>query len=337
MTTDPAPATDTPAKPAGPELLLPGADLPIDAYSKFDVLEKIKSTDKDAKDTVKVRRFPSAVLEDEWKSNTPTVRERAMMRVIDLLSDKPDWADKVDNPDIVAKWRAEALALPLKQGFSDKMFDYVLAELRDKAKLFKSNGGVTSVYDGAAAVFKSDAALSEALLQRLQAAVKPLEDVDPEDRDWHPGSNEQVLDLVHPSLFPLVYGKTRVVRGREIALADALASWGSGDALPLTEGVLKKQHNWGYTLDMERLLSRKFQWLPADVELKDGKARFMSYINNLHPEEHKELYGVLEELVEKVGWKATRLTPGRAALVCDVRPRHDVDGCGRRRPLGGPR
>ena len=31
----------------------------------------------------------------------------------------------------------------------------------------------------------------------------------PEDqKDWHPGSNKQVLDLVHPSLYPLVYGKT---------------------------------------------------------------------------------------------------------------------------------
>ena len=24
--------------------------------------------------------------------------------------------------------------------------------------------------------------------------------------DWHPRSNEQVLDLVHPSLYPFVYG-----------------------------------------------------------------------------------------------------------------------------------
>lgn len=41
-----------------------------------------------------------------------------------------------------------------------------------------------------------------------------------------------------------------------------------------------------------KLLGR---WLPAEVSVsKDGKAKFESYINNLHPETHKELYGTLE-------------------------------------------
>jgi hypothetical protein len=36
--------------------------------------------------------------------------------------------------------------------------------------------------------------------------------------------------------------------------------------------------------------SEKFQWLPSEVSIsKDGKAKFESYINNLHPEQHKEL------------------------------------------------
>ena len=29
-------------------------------------------------------------------------------------------------------------------------------------------------------------------------------------QDWHPNSNEQVLDLVHPSLHCFVFGKTLV-------------------------------------------------------------------------------------------------------------------------------
>ncbi len=41
-----------------------------------------------------------------------------------------------------------------------------------------------------------------------------------------------------------------------------------------------------------------FQWLPAQVELAaDGGAKITSYINNLHPAEHKALYSTLERIV----------------------------------------
>lgn len=40
------------------------------------------------------------------------VRELAMMHIMDRLADKADWNKKVWNEDIVAKWRAEAKAIP---------------------------------------------------------------------------------------------------------------------------------------------------------------------------------------------------------------------------------
>jgi hypothetical protein len=41
-----------------------------------------------------------------------------------------------------------------------------------------------------------------------------------------------------------------------------------------------------------------FQWLPAQIELaEDSSAKITSYINNLHPVEHKGLYGTLERIV----------------------------------------
>lgn len=291
-TKDPATSTTAPGK-----LERPGADLPLDAYIKAPEIIFVKDeNDKDTTQVNRVSRFPSAVVEDEWKSNTVTLRERAMMRVLDSITDKPGWEDKVNDEAITSKWRKEALAMPLKQGFSEAMFDYTLAELQEKARLFKTNGRVVSVYDGAAAVFKTDVALDEAITARLRAEVAKLEAN--EDKDWHPGSNEQVLDLVHPSLWPLVYGKTRVLKDREISLEDALSSWGSGEVLPKTEAPKKEKNR--YSPDPNRLLSRNFQWLPAEVDVKDGKAKFASYINNLHPEEHREMYAVLETLVERV-------------------------------------
>ena len=38
------------------------------------------------------------------------VRERAMMLVMDRLTDKPNWHIKVFDDEIVTKWKAEALA-----------------------------------------------------------------------------------------------------------------------------------------------------------------------------------------------------------------------------------
>ncbi len=40
-----------------------------------------------------------------------------------------------------------------------------------------------------------------------------------------------------------------------------------------------------------------FQWLPADVSVRaDGTAKFLSYLNNLHPARHRALYETLEEV-----------------------------------------
>jgi hypothetical protein len=41
-----------------------------------------------------------------------TVREGAMMLVMDRLTDKPNWHIKVFDDEIVTKWKAEALAWP---------------------------------------------------------------------------------------------------------------------------------------------------------------------------------------------------------------------------------
>ncbi|KAG0371786.1 hypothetical protein BGX24_001165, partial [Mortierella sp. AD032] len=106
--------------------------------------------------------------------------------------------------------------------------------------------------------------------------------------DWHPGSNRQVLDLVHPSLFPFVAGRTRVTKEEAIP---ALESLGSGEVMkkaPIS-GTLSKMY-----------YSDKFQWLPTDFEVSsEGKVKAKSYINNLHPEEHEDMYLVLEEILEK--------------------------------------
>lgn len=79
-------------------------------------------------------------------------------------------------------------------------------------------------------------------------------------KDWHPGSGEKVLDLVHPSLFPLVYGQTRILPDSLVDPDDCIERCGEGmvSIPPAADELLSSA--W----------SRKFQWLPCNVDIKDG-------------------------------------------------------------------
>lgn len=173
------------------------------------------------------------------------------------------------------------------------MMDYIIEELKDKAKLFKGTGTVTS-YDGD--VVKSDTAVPESLKFALRAAASTLENVPDDQKDWHPGSNGQLLDLVHPSLFPLVHGRSRVVIDTELGLEEGIASAGRGETLP---GDIN------------------FQWLPCEVKFRPkgnenegARCEIASFVNNLHPHDHRDLYDVLERILSCVIplWNST-LTP----------------------------
>src|SRR4051794_10342539 len=113
---------------------------------------------------------------------------------------------------------------------TQKMADWIIAELRYKAENFKKSGAV-KVYEGD--VVKSDIAVSSSTQAALQAAVKELEDVPENYKDYHPGSDGKVLDLVHPSLFPLIYGRSRILSDRIIGLDDCIESCGAGQVIPV--------------------------------------------------------------------------------------------------------
>ncbi|EAU37645.1 conserved hypothetical protein [Aspergillus terreus NIH2624] len=221
------------------------------------------------------------------------------MRVMDTISDKPDWTRKVFDEEIVARWREELLATG--QDVTPKMLDWIIKELQWKAKRFQKTG-IFDVFD--VGVVKSDTAVSEEQKHALQKAVAVLENV--KERDYHPGSDDKVIDLVHPSLFPVVYGRTRVLPDRLIGLDDCLQSIGQGETLkvPSDEEVepAVPGDSWlsGYGRNQLRGLkpySQKFQWLPCDVKFTDDGCHIASYINNLHPSKHRPLYDVIEKIL----------------------------------------
>ncbi|MFD5268924.1 DUF4246 domain-containing protein [Streptomyces sp. NPDC058335] len=197
-----------------------------------------------------------------------TLRELQMMQCSSHIRAKPRWFDKMNDADIVARWTEEAVA----QGLTEAQVRYVLAELHHYAALREGRTGVeVSAVDG---VWQSDTLVDDKLRSRLREAVRVLEEVPEAEKDWHPGSDGQVLDLVHPSLFCLV---------REVSGGPERAWQNPTDRYSKYE------------------VSERFQWLPTDVDVSDdGDVTFRSYVNNVHPETHHELSGVLPDLLARM-------------------------------------
>jgi len=164
---------------------------------------------------------------------------------------------------------------------TERMFTYCVDELRHKSKMFQETGIITA-YDGD--VVKSDVAISSSLKGILRIAVAPLEDIPEVYRDWHPNSNKMVLDLVHPSLFPVVYGRTRILSTTIVGLADCVKRCGEGETLsvPSCEETELGGNIRRYDSVMQDPYSSKFQWLPCKVEFDGDKAKYVPLTLHSH-------------------------------------------------------
>ena len=101
-----------------------------------------------------------------------------------------------------------------------------------------------------------------------------LEDVPDNHKDWHLGSNGKVLDLVHPSLYPLVYGHTRVLETGTVSLENCIARYGEGQ----TTQIPHPEDARVYDDENPQLnpYSRNFQWLPCMVDISGEHSKYVS-------------------------------------------------------------
>ncbi|KAH6909367.1 hypothetical protein BKA70DRAFT_1426494 [Coprinopsis sp. MPI-PUGE-AT-0042] len=296
--------------------------------------------------------LPSALVKnlmDEGAAVLPltTLREFSMLQLMNSITDKDDWHIKIFDEAIAAKWKAEAVEAahealrkdrareaqesatiadharfsrwPVHTARRDEslmtytMANYCIDELRHRATLFKqSANGAIVVYNGD--VVKSDTAVSPETKKALQKAVEPLENVPDSQKDWHPGSDEKVLDLVHPSLFPVIFGRSKVLAVGEkvVPLWGAARRTGEGNVVPTPEQPEGEMFGGGWGAGVElNPYSTKFQWLPCEVDITGDKPRIISYINNLRPEENADLYEVVEDVIAAAIplWEMT-LAPG---------------------------
>ncbi|KAH8892988.1 hypothetical protein GQ53DRAFT_619176, partial [Thozetella sp. PMI_491] len=233
-----------------------------------------------------------------------TLRELAMLRLMDALTDKLEWDRKIKDEDIVRRWKKEAMDSP--DGLiSGQTWDWVLTELRDRAPDFIAKKRILS-FDNNSRVAKTDGLIPESLGADLKRGVSPLLNSPQEQKDFHPGSNNQVLNLVHPSLFPLVYGRTEVLQeGGCVELSNIFASYGKPMPAPTHsayEPPKKTRPSWrARPPDRNLYRPRRFQRPPCEAESCGEEhttdVKITSYINNLHPERHRTLYHTIEKLI----------------------------------------
>ncbi|KAG8931785.1 hypothetical protein FRC01_000814 [Tulasnella sp. 417] len=202
-----------------------------------------------------------------------------MIELSYALRSEPSWWIKIKDPAIRSGWKAESLEREIRgDKLNEAEIEWVLDEIEDYARMRDEATGIQPSCH--ARVWESDELISEDLKSRLIRAAAILENVPDEEKDWHSRYGDQVLNLVHPSLFCAVYDRT--------------PSWNTsnGDSrLEPLKTPRREMEAWAY--------SPKFCWIPTDFQLgKDGApATALGYINNVHPHHHKCLVAAIECLV----------------------------------------
>ena len=118
----------------------------------------------------------------------------------------------------------------------------------------------------------ADGLVDAALVERLRADVQRLIDMEPVD--YHPGSGTKVRDLVHPSLFPYIEGRSVLLH-------------------PAQPRETPSYDRFGRPFE-----SSRYQWLPTPFRIaENGTVTVSSYINNLDRNRHPATYDDLAALL----------------------------------------
>ncbi|UKZ52594.1 hypothetical protein TrVGV298_006375 [Trichoderma virens] len=294
----------------------PGINLPVDTSQRYDL---------DNLPPVYGIGMPQA---RGATSEILPVREVAMMLIMEQLTDKLNWHEKVFDEAIVQKWRQEAktqsenglysrvmeekmhwnrIPMPQTRLISDEAFEFCIAELRNKAAYFAKTGLIPTLDSAGNTIVKSDDLMNAQLRDELVQAFETLRADQAANVDWHPGTNDMVQNLVHPSMYPFVFSRSSFILEEQIGLDNAFDFVGKGEIPPAIDrfpdygrrflNICWQPHFMGIVPPEYR--SSLYQWLPANVAFRDdGSAKITSYINNLHPGKYPAIYTAIEHAID---------------------------------------
>ncbi|KAL4945273.1 hypothetical protein BDV06DRAFT_209641 [Aspergillus oleicola] len=221
---------------------------------------------------VLLSRDQFAAATNDRKTPFLTAKELAMLDITNTITDRPSWHRAVFDKQAIDQLKEEDAVASLSSSSSssslinDKTWDWCLKELPDKVRQSHQNDGrFVVVLNTSSGVCKSSAAISADLKAQLSNSIVLL---------FHhqalrqKKSGSAVVNLVDPSLFPLVYGRTKFLIGGQSSGMDE-KSWSS---CTIQEGAVISE------LPQLHLWSSKFQSLPCDVEFTGSLAIISSSI-----------------------------------------------------------
>ncbi|KAI8971296.1 hypothetical protein BD414DRAFT_525426 [Trametes punicea] len=260
-------------------------------------------------------------------NNPVPLVELRLRRFAREIRDKSRWWEKVHEADIVARWTREIVehdramveqywggekryieGCGEKQWPRDPITDAQLRYLFDELRYIASQRDeVYGIWNTTIPmVYESSELIPSTLKVSIRTLAEILEDVSEDERDWHPGSNKQVLDLVHPSLFPLRIGRS-FIYDPQPGHADPVRTLTSEEYF-LHRPDIQNRHprdvwqreNDEPFLPFDYTVSNDYQWLPTEFAVSDeGRVTPKGYINNLHPVDHALGYDAISSILQR--------------------------------------
>jgi hypothetical protein len=108
--------------------------------------------------------------------------------------------------------------------------------------------------------YKPKGVVDQDLHNRIKTEINNM--LEKESVDWHPGSNEQVRDLIHPSVYCYVKGVSKLKDG---------------------------------SVEDECEEEKRYQWLPSEFKVGTDDVKITSYVNNLDSTKYPNMIPLLED------------------------------------------
>lgn len=256
-------------------------------------------------------RFPRGPIYEHVNKSVDSISEQNIRRLGWVIRSKPNWVEDLNGLEKVVEWQKAAKA----QKLTEREVEYLYGELAYYQKLCKEAppGVVLSAVEK---VWQSDEAVDCHTSKTFRDHVKVLEDIPAKLKDWQTGKKNQVLLLIDPSLYPIMYECTPIlsypITEPQAALDvksfgtfhEKLDNWDVYSKYGIPEVVDSEggfqQNAYIKRREAEKYLSRSSCWLPTDFRVaEDGTVTIESYINNLHPVKHAQLYPVIANIFSK--------------------------------------
>jgi hypothetical protein len=272
--------------------------------------------------------------------------ERMMMSLMAIVTDRTNWQNEDITEvfhDLLAHRKANGI-FPNVTGYDNHaVFDYnaftsamaihvrmigfhqiykadgagrkCVSELHDCRELQQQYGFIPALDSGRSTILKADSLVPPKIKYSLVNAAAVLEDIALQHRDWRPDTHATLLDVVDPSLYCFVKGRSEVFQSKKHTNY-RVPRYNGESCVSETRPVsgLYPESRKTTELDPETYADAElyqdtqrarrihdFSLLPCEVKINErGIAYVRSYINNVHPYFHKALYSCVESVLTAV-------------------------------------